>query len=220
MHCLFLMFCVIQISMGADEPLDVFSLHRPGFSVEPYKTNTTFVTDDGHIYFKKGFLKYLDPQKFEAAKKFRESLPAKDFPEGNWGLPVEGIQVSLRFNKSSYTNGELIDTIVLVRNTTNEYFLYPPCNNKVTWREVDFKAYTSSNQLVESKPLDNSIHFGGPLVSLLPGIQNKYENHLNDTYDLTNGSYLVQAAIEFSGGTSPNGEWIEIKSAKVPIEIK
>src|SRR5579863_10307388 len=38
----------------------------------------------------------------------REFLPAKDFPEGNWGEPFNGLQLSLRFAKQTYTNGEPI----------------------------------------------------------------------------------------------------------------
>ena len=53
------------------------------------------------------------------------------------------------------------------------------------------------------------------------GFQRKYVDHLNDTFDLTNGHYLIQASIKSFRMNATNGvDPYEIKSALVPIEIK
>src|SRR5437867_456520 len=81
------------------------------------ETNKLFITDNG-------FLVADHERLLEEAKKSKESLPAEAFPEGNWGSPKKGFQLSLRFDKPTYTNGENITAIILLRNVTNTTVAY------------------------------------------------------------------------------------------------
>src|SRR5208283_2339530 len=75
-------------------------------------TNKVFLTEDG-------FLRVDRARKLEEAKKSKESLPAEEFPEGNWGTVTNGFQLSLRFEKTAFARGEPIVAVLLLRNTTN-----------------------------------------------------------------------------------------------------
>jgi len=180
-------------------------------------TNPIFLNSDNSYYSGGG----SDPQKIEAAKKTRESLPAKDFPEGNWGDLVDGVQVSLRFDKLSYTNGEPINAIVLVRNTAGHDFSFE-YSNKVGLGVINYLAYAKSGQPIASKPkYDGLITLSGTSVLINSGFQRKFVEHLNDTFALTNGNYMVQASIiSYRAGQTNSLAPYEIKSAKVPIEVK
>ena len=45
--------------------------------------------------------------------------PAEDDPEGHWGAPSEGYQLSIRLEKETFTNGEPITASVLLRNVSD-----------------------------------------------------------------------------------------------------
>jgi len=184
-------------------------------------TNALFITYGEDVYIERASGRNIRSDVIEYAKNTPECWPAKDFPEGNWGEMIKGIQVSLRFNQQSYTNGEQISATVLVRNTTNHVFGFY-YSNKVSLGVVNYLACTVSNQPVASKPDYAGLRMSsGGTIFLDSGFQRKYVDHLNDTFDLTNGHYLVQASIRSARMNATNGvDLYEIKSALVPIEIK
>jgi hypothetical protein len=52
----------------------------------------------------------------EAAAHAKESRPADNDPEGNWSAPINGVQLSIRFEKTVFRLGEPIMTHVIFRN--------------------------------------------------------------------------------------------------------
>lgn len=188
-------------------------------------TNELYVTDDGsHIY--------ADPKAYydqllSEAKKTRESLPAKDFPEGNWGEAVNGLQLSLRFTSKTYTNCEHIDAILLVRNITNRYVQYVafPDGSGNTNGPVAFVVTTTSGKIISSKQ-QPPVLLGGHDYLIPPHTQRKYVETLNNRYHLANGTYFIRASLKTTlvkvfttDGRPDKIEYPEVNSAGVPIEI-
>jgi hypothetical protein len=219
-----LTLCFAWCALGTDEN-NILSGAYDKALAETNSTNVLYVTDDGHIYLETVKKRWINPRYIVEAKTNRESWPAKDFPEGNWGELDNGIQVSLRFGKQIYTNQEPIKAIVLVRNTTNGGFIFDDSND-VAPGMVNFLAYTESNVFVTQKPRNPDPRMPSGRVNVVgAGLQIKHVDSLNRTYDLPNGNYLVQASITayYAGQTNttfPNGLPREIKSAKVPITIR
>lgn len=223
-------------------PFILFFLFAACFSLQAIETNTFFPTDDGHIYLDTETGKIINPRKVEEAKKIRESWPAQNFSEGNWGEVDHGCQLSLRFDKLVYTNGEFISAVVLVRNATNDQnylvlFLY---SNKITGGSINYSVYAASNTAITLKPSRAEPRISAPSSTgfrAFAHTQRKFSDHLNDMFDLTNGVYFVQASVSghgqlvdtnrhpsVSGIELPKAlgkmDFIELKSAKVRIEIK
>lgn len=123
LNCLFLIAC-ITANANETNTLDVAKNDR---SYWPTKA-------DGAIW----------PEKLVAGKIPRECLPAKDFSEGNWGQVTNGCQVSLRFSKQAFTNGEPIEGIILMRNVTNQPI---PVLVHPSGRWDDLVGYVVSNRL-------------------------------------------------------------------------
>jgi len=211
-----LVLLVSRIAFGAEENRIVF--HDPNFSPKKYETNMVFITDNSHRIFAST---PITEQMMREARQTRESLPANDFPEGNWGDLTGGAQISLRLEKSPCTNGEPINAIVLVRNVTNEVFLLYNCNKVQPGLWINFTACNESGQ-----PISAKLPYGGILMGNRPhiitaGTQRKYLETVNDTLVLTNGNYWIQASVTATHATGTNsGETFEITSAKVPVEIK
>src|SRR5208282_4622230 len=88
------------------------------------ETNKLYLTDDGKSFDGWSLHPEKNPKLVQAAKMTKESLPAEVFPEGHWGTVQDGFQLSLRFNKQTYTNGEPIIAALLLRNVTNRILRY------------------------------------------------------------------------------------------------
>jgi hypothetical protein len=193
------------------------------------ETNELYLTETtpGVVYSGNSIEQHHDQLFFEA-KTNRESLPAKYFPEGNWGNITNGCQLSLRFDKQIYTNGEPITAIILIRDTTNRSILF--INDHFQNEDGPFLllATTDTGQPVPAKAVIQAMAGGaGATGGVARHTQRKYLERLNNRYDLTNGAYLIQAAIEILSfqtrvvNGKPNGPmWLEIKSAAVPIKIE
>jgi hypothetical protein len=165
--------------------------------------------------------------KIDAVEKQRESLPVNDFPEGNWGQPFRGFQLSLRFNKDIYTNDETMTAILLVRNITNRSigFYYASEADNIDG-PFELTVTTDKGQTVTAPPINyfTATSGGGEIYT---NTQYKYLERLNNRYNLTNGTYLVQASFGYPlvKKRSPEGkplelEWKKITSAPVQIKIK
>ena len=160
----------------------------------------------------------MDPQKVEAAKKSRESLPAEEFPEGNWGVVTNGCQLSLRFTKTNYTNGEPVEVILLLRNVTNQTARLNYLRRaELLDGPATFQIISDSGKVIPEHYPSAQLFEGGFIATCpLPGTQHKYVEHLNRGYDLTNGTYNVRAVIRMTNNSPPT----EVKSAPVTIKIK
>jgi hypothetical protein len=211
-------------------------------------TNALYITDNGHIFLESAKGRWIDPQIIETAKTNCESWPAKDFPEGNWGELTNGVQVSLRFDKRTYTYQEPIQAIVLVRNYTNRAIVLNGYN-EVSLGRINYLVFGASSKIIDSKLKYTGIRMpsAGFIDTIYAGLQSRYVDCLNKSYDLTNGNYLIQASVtgySVNGNVkspvqliSTNGSYqvrvtrppiaetntmsfFEIRSAKVPVEIK
>jgi hypothetical protein len=69
--------------------------------------------------------RFISDATAEKAKRTKECQPSSADPEGNWGATNDGLQLSVRFEKSEFTNNEPIVAMFLVRNVGDQ------------WRAVD-----------------------------------------------------------------------------------
>jgi hypothetical protein len=202
-----------------------------------WASEEAYITDDGNLNVL-GFtnnMYVMRPEDLAAARQQPECRPAADFPEGNWGPVESGYQLSLRLNKPAYTNGEPIFATLLMRNVTNAavYLHYGAFPMDGEYGPIGFVVTSKSGVLTPRE-------FGGPYIVttaafrwVLPGTQAKYVERLNRRYDLTNGTYTVQAVK--SAWVSPwpveikdhhvifnrsSQQTVQVNSAEVKITIK
>jgi hypothetical protein len=179
------------------------------------ETNLFYVTDDGFLVHqtKDGQIS-MNPQRVEVAKKARESLPASEYPEGNWGTPQNGFQLSMRLNQHTFTNGEPIVATILLRNVTNLVLTFP---------EIDILGGNGPINLTVLDVNGKSISDGSTDITvvsahdetLFRGTQRKFTEDLSSSGLETNQTYRVYANIRV---LCPR--CVELESAKVPIIIK
>jgi hypothetical protein len=198
------------------------------------QTNEIYLFADNYLYVETEHGSYINPRKIAEAKTNRESLPAKDFPDGNWGELTNGIQLSLRFDKQAYTNGEKITAILLVRNTTNRLihyrWIYP--SKDYLWGDgpaLLVTATDSGQPMPVSLPAKEAKQFtetfsSSELTDLFPHTQRKHMERLDDKYHLTAGTYRIHALVnveipKFVNDKPVRLDFTEIKSADVVIKI-
>jgi hypothetical protein len=163
-----------------------------------------FLTDDGFLFwYRKHGERVVDVKKINEAEKSPESRPAEQDMEGHWGEVMQGLQISLRFEKQIFTNGEHIDAIVLIRNVTNQPAVYIRSTQVLAFKD---------GKVLKRKDDDGIISISAPLeVNLFPQTQKKNLVRIDQIYDLTNnGEYYFQAVCRHP----------EVKSQKVKILIK
>jgi hypothetical protein len=222
-HCILLMFYCITILAEDDMQLSPSCFGPPPQRVLLSEiTNNCYITDDGLIGAYTGFVlaKHL-----EKATNTRECLPAKDFPEGNWGEPKHGYQLSLRFIKTTFTNGEPVMATILVRNLTNVWLDFHALEIQMGG-PASFSVTNSRGETMQVTPYSpgilSSTSFSPPIAA---HTQRKYEECLSNGFVLTNDTYRVQAyidvPIEEAGSTNANGrpQKQKVTSASVAIKI-
>ncbi|MGH7989516.1 MAG: hypothetical protein ACREDS_04880 [Limisphaerales bacterium] len=162
-----------------------------------------FLTDDGKTFWYKSGQRLIDTRKIKEAQNSPESKPASEDPEGNWGQATNGFQLSLRFEKQSFTNGEPVIATMLMRNVTDKSQIY--------FRPTHVAATK------DGKPLKRKDETGfmqitvSPETKLFPQTQNKYQENLNQIFDLSeSGEYIFEAVCRHP----------KVASQKVKIEIK
>jgi hypothetical protein len=206
-------------------PFLVLILWQTAFSSMADETNRFFYTYEKYESPSEGV---VNPNTAEEAKRSRESLPVNDFPEGNWGQPFHGIQLSLRFEKTIYTNGEPITAILLARNVTNHYMSVAGSIKTGGNGPIDFIMTDDGGHKLSSmwENVASSVS-ANPGISIPTQAQRKFYERLDKIYDLTNGTYLVQASLGYPlvKKRSPEGkplelEWKQITSAPVQIKIE
>ena len=147
-----------------------------------------------------------------------ECRPAKDFPEGNWGSTNAGLQLSLRFTKQTYTDGEPITAILLVRNVTNELVSFVLLQNGMLGGPIPFEVMAGDGHLIPAREYSTWIMVNPSswMPTIPPQTQRKLEEHLDGAYNLTNGTYSIRAVLSV-GQEEGNAE---VKSAAVPLRIE
>ena len=84
------------------------------------QANKFYVTEETHT------TAFFTPtaEQIEQAKRAKDSRPTEDDPEGNWGQISEGFQLSIRFSKDTFTNGEPVIASILLRNVSDRPITY------------------------------------------------------------------------------------------------
>jgi hypothetical protein len=161
-----------------------------------------FLTDDGNVFWYKPGQRLVDVQKIEEAKKSPESRPADQDSEGHWGSPANGLQLSLRLEKQSFTNNEPVKIIMLMRNVTNQPVAY--------FRPTSVTV-TKNGKLLRRKDDTGILEITmSPETRLFPQTQHRYQENLSAIYDLSEaGEYILQATCSHP----------EVVSQKVSIVI-
>lgn len=180
------------------------------------ETNKLYVTDDGFLFMTRADGEVImDPRKVEESKSSEESLPAKEFPSGNWGSPTNGFQLSLRFDKQLYEVGDPVIATILLRNVTNATLNYFSSISELG-SAVDFQVANGEGAVLLANN-ERSDFYNVGNRQLAPGTQHKYQARLNGRVDLSKpGKYIVFARYPIA--VQP--ERIFAYSAKVTIEIK
>jgi hypothetical protein len=167
---------------------------------EPLLTNSfptnIFLTDENSLFFHSKGERVVRTQRIREAQKSNESRPAEQDPQGNWGKPVDGFQLSLRFEKQEFTNGEPVLATILMRNVSDKRQTYttetiagqPSPIHVFVWKE-QAKLNLKTNDTLAPKVSVRS-------ANLYPQTQHKYRLRLDDYYDLSKpGKYSVQAEL-------------------------
>lgn len=177
--------------------------------VKSEQTNELFLTDDRLLH-----LPYAE--KLATARRSKESLPAAEFPEGNWGTVTNGFQLSLRFETNVLASGGCINAIVLLRNVTNSVLCYQVPSVAGRDGPIGFVVFRSGENIIKPLPSDEISVISSREVNLFPKTQHKYIERLDKRFDLKKpGQYTVFA--RFGVGRSAR---LEIRSAKTQIEVK
>jgi hypothetical protein len=167
--------------------------------VLPSQTNAYYITEESHTnaYFTP------TPEQIERAIHANESRPAKDDPEGNWGKVSDGFQLSVRMAKNTFTNGEPVIALILLRNVSDKpltyYVFYPKDDDlklhvKMGDKQLNPKdAITTDMTFLEKL---NHLNNGSRSMPMLPvGVQRLFKVRLDQSFDLTtNGQYSICAS--------------------------
>jgi hypothetical protein len=147
-----------------------------------------------------------------------ELMPESMFTNGNWGTEVEGVRVSLRFDKETYRVGEPIIATVIVRNT-----LLRNVTNKIVHTAMTYPLPYSiintlnNTQVKKIDPLEPI--FGETMTGSLPaGMQDRLRELFGTKYDLRKGTYTVQLTLEVRRTDKPG--YAEVKSAPATLKIE
>jgi hypothetical protein len=174
-------------------------------------TNHFFLTDEGEglTTFYPGIGEVIRPETLEKARHAKESQPAEEDPEGNWGQSTDGLQVSLRFNKASFAPGEPIVANVIFRNLTKHLMAAPVFipdyrselvvtveNGKrlETRESIEEKKLVEEGKITDFQRKLRHILQNPKSWSLIPRCQYKCEVALDKLFDLSqSGRYCVYA---------------------------
>lgn len=122
------------------------------------------------------------------------AFPAEEDSKGNWGMPLEGMQLSFRLEKYSYEVGEPIKALILLRNLSLQ---------DASWRgtrgtEEDYTFFISqTNGSMVSRRKANPFvtDVSGHSIDVASRSQNAYWIDLDIAYDLTvPGTYQIYLA--------------------------
>ena len=198
---------------------------QPGWpQAEAHKLKFYFTTDDGPPY--RSPLPF-SPEQIEKAKHAKDSRPAEKDPEGNWGAVAEGFQLSLRFEKESYTNGEPVTACVILRNVSDRPLVYP-YEYTPDEREIAFVLMRGQDRVYGKYDARPGASFTERLGALRMGhgwdraspvgTQHKSLVNLSKIFGLaTNGEYVIQAKREIP--TSYLTGMTNVASGKVTFRI-
>ena len=179
-------------------------------------TNNMFITDlERHIGGRLGLQGVVRTETLLKALSSADSRPAEQYPEGNWGEPVGGLQLSIRFAKPVFTNGEPVVAIVLLRNVSGGYVEWPH-------RYLENLAFSVTGPDGKDQPSpERELRILGPgYYRFERNSQGRFEIRLDAKFNFQQpGSYTVRVSTE----TRPTGgkplRYPLVSSGKAVIEI-
>ena len=163
-----------------------------------------FLTDENGLFWYRHHERVVEVKRIKNAAKLPESRPAEQDTEGHWGEATNGLQISLRFEKQTFTNGEPVNAVMFVRNVTNQPVAY--------LQLTQILATKNGKPLDQKRANDGEIFISTPMsATIFPQTQKKTISRLDQIYDLTqNGEYIFQAVCSHP----------EVASQKVSVLIK
>lgn len=191
----------------------------------PILIRCCFPTDDGLLmYFDDQRKEFVpDPAKIQEMRNRPECRPAEKDPEGHWGLPQNGFQMSVRLPRNSFVAGDAIPAEMFVRNVSGRELSYavlvPDKNLKIELRrgeEFVLSKGQSSRADSFAGRLTDVVKDSSPRL-LISGTQHQFTFRLSDLYDLTTpGHYTVRVGRLIPGigvGISQEcmSEWAEFE---------
>jgi hypothetical protein len=205
-------------------------------------TNHFYILDDGKLSIhdqlsgsnSHEYCVELSSQEVEEVTEKQECRPAKEFPKGNWGNIEGGFQLSLRFEKTAFTNNEPITASLLLRNISDGSLMYDALPIGYSDGPIGFKIVSSDGHNLPQHSHELGTTSGGTVATLFPGTQARFAERLDKRFDLTNGTYSVCAVTKagalLAGISISNGMPVFhpvdpadvkfVKSAEVTIKIE
>lgn len=181
-----------------------------------------FLTDNGFVHVSGSNETFLiEDDSLESAASLDEARPALLDKEGNWGFPVEGFQLSLRFTKWIYTNGEPIEAVILLRNVTENILDSVTASRGAG--EYEFSVTGAANQrvpLLYNEPQDRISKFGGSpkAFRILPRTQRKFVVELGRRWQpRQSGTYIV--SVWRNVMSAQRGAMAELRSGNALLRI-
>ena len=179
------------------------------------QTNRFFITDESKSHYREEVGRFT-PEQIARAQQAKDSRPADQDPEGNWGPVTEGFQLSIRFQKNTFTNEEPITAGVIMRNLTDG-MLTIPCNYYGARPDTRFVLFRGKDPVYGKYDIRPGATFAERLGASRvgtgvgwpspPGTQRKWLIDLRRLYDLKDGRYVIIAdrdllALDNSRGTN------------------
>jgi hypothetical protein len=122
-----------------------------------------------------------------------ESRPADQDPDGHWGAPTEGFQLSVRFPTNTFLLGDPIVAYAYLRNVTNSYREYFFGLEPMASPVCDVVISDARGQELPCKKRFNLMGSSGT-SRVQPLMQNRYWVRLDTIVDLRRpGDYTVRA---------------------------
>ena len=182
-----------------------------------------FITEDEHVRILGNGTRAVDSGKIEEAKQSPECRPATLDVGGNWGVPTNGMQASIRFDKALFATNSSILATVIIRNVGEEWRMY----------EVPFGLASCITVInPERKQLERKdwadakgstgqslrISAGHRPMSVDPGMQRKLSLDLQQFYDFgLPGKYLVNVKLKTFPERSTNFTYVQSVDAVITI---
>lgn len=166
----------------------------------------------------------LPPEVIEHARTAKDSRPAKDDPEGNWGPESNGLQLSIRFPKQSFAPGDPVLAEITLRNVGDEIVGY---HILVTDVDLSFVAFHNDQRLpgggYDLKSIFSTgrwpyrgISLAGHGMASFPGTQQKQYIDLNKFFEFgTEGVYEISAIRQIPSQKTTN----EVRSGRAKIQF-
>lgn len=160
----------------------------------------------------------ISKEMLQEARRLAECKPAASDPAGNWGLPLGGFQMSVRFTASRQTNGSPISASVIMRNVADSGRDWP-LDRGVPPENIFYELEGGGDkQHSEITPRDIITRSPGLIFS--KRIQRKYEVRLDKLFKFTQpGHYRIRCWTEVIDHERAPTKTVQLFSGWASFEI-